>query len=201
MRLIDDLTDAGYVLLLEHEEIVARYTGPGQPDPATVRPLLEELRRRKAEAVAYLRQHPLTAPGQHQGTGSSTDTLTREERLALAKRLYDRAHDEIAKEWQSGCMSFTERYNPELMNEIERAEAAADAAWLELESEDGGDIEAFRQALTAWRDLNLQAAKGYSKFINHRPPGPVSHEWLCYAAWAASGKRPAGFPPEGGGAL
>ena len=53
MQAIDSLTNQGYALSVDHDEIVIRYTGAGHPDPATVRPLLAELKTRKAEAIAY----------------------------------------------------------------------------------------------------------------------------------------------------
>ena len=55
MKLIADLEALGYVFELQDGQV--HYTHAGRaPDPAAVRPLLEELRQRKAEALEYLRQ-------------------------------------------------------------------------------------------------------------------------------------------------
>ena len=44
----------GYELEADGEEVVYRWTGPGHPDPATVLPLLEDLKVHKVEALALL---------------------------------------------------------------------------------------------------------------------------------------------------
>jgi hypothetical protein len=45
----------GYDIALEGEEIVCRWLGVGPPEASEVRPLIEELREHKAEAVDWLR--------------------------------------------------------------------------------------------------------------------------------------------------
>jgi hypothetical protein len=51
---LSDLVDAGYQIALDGEEIVCSWQGPGEPDIAQVRPLIEKLRHHKAEAVIFL---------------------------------------------------------------------------------------------------------------------------------------------------
>ena len=66
MQAIQQLRDLGYTITTNGDKINATYTGQGHPDPATVRPLLDELRAHKAEAVDFLRQRdtlPLTLTG------------------------------------------------------------------------------------------------------------------------------------------
>jgi len=66
MQAISELRNQGYTISLDHDDLVIKYTGAGHPDPATVKPLLEELRAHKAEALDYLRQRdvlPLTLAG------------------------------------------------------------------------------------------------------------------------------------------
>lgn len=45
---------AGYSATLEGDNIRLRFVGEGEPDAATVRPLLDELRAWKSEAITYL---------------------------------------------------------------------------------------------------------------------------------------------------
>ena len=56
MKTLSRLQAAGYQVQLEGEEIVCRWLGPGKPDAAQVRPLLEELRQHKDEALQSLKQ-------------------------------------------------------------------------------------------------------------------------------------------------
>ena len=55
MDALTKLRDMGYLIRAEGDQIRCSWQGPGKPDPATVRPLLDELRERKAEALAILR--------------------------------------------------------------------------------------------------------------------------------------------------
>ncbi|MSS72857.1 MAG: hypothetical protein EXS64_15390 [Candidatus Latescibacteria bacterium] len=48
------LRTMGYNIQTEGREIIYRWQGLGKPDPASVLPLLEEMRLRKAEALAVL---------------------------------------------------------------------------------------------------------------------------------------------------
>ena len=54
MKEIRELENFGYKVTLESSEILLKYLGDGEPDPVTVRPLLEKVKRRKDEAVNYL---------------------------------------------------------------------------------------------------------------------------------------------------
>ena len=56
MSAIEELRSTGYEVHLEGDDIAFRWTGPGQPDADRVRPLLDEVRQHKEEAVAQLRQ-------------------------------------------------------------------------------------------------------------------------------------------------
>jgi hypothetical protein len=60
MRAIDELQKLGYTLTIDRNEIVVKHIGQGHPDPATVKPLLDDLRAHKQEAIAYLRQREQT---------------------------------------------------------------------------------------------------------------------------------------------
>ena len=46
------LAHMGYRFIVNREKITAKYEGPGEPDPAQVRPLLDLVRKNK-EAVRY----------------------------------------------------------------------------------------------------------------------------------------------------
>ena len=52
---ISRLRAMGYEVQLEDKEVVCRWKGTGRPDPATVRPLMNELKERKAEILDVLR--------------------------------------------------------------------------------------------------------------------------------------------------
>lgn len=56
MKTLSRLQNAGYQVQLDGEEIVCRWLGPGKPDAAQIRPLLEELRQNKEEALRSLKQ-------------------------------------------------------------------------------------------------------------------------------------------------
>jgi hypothetical protein len=58
MRAIGSLRNQGYVFSVDHDDLVIKYAGQGHPDVGTVKPLLEELRAHKQEAIAFLRQRP-----------------------------------------------------------------------------------------------------------------------------------------------
>jgi hypothetical protein len=57
------LAHLGYRFTVNGETIKARYEGPGQPDPAQVRPLLETVKAHKAEVLPFLRCHCLRCGG------------------------------------------------------------------------------------------------------------------------------------------
>lgn len=77
-NLIQRLTDVGYtVSLYAGDHVQCKWTGQGQPDPAIVKPLLDELKANKTQAIEYLKarvrieaseklHHSLT-PNQNQG--------------------------------------------------------------------------------------------------------------------------------------
>jgi len=48
------LASLGYKFTLAGETITAKYHGPGEPDPGTVRPLLATVREHKPDVLAYL---------------------------------------------------------------------------------------------------------------------------------------------------
>lgn len=48
------LAHMGYRFTLSGETIKAKYHGPGKPDPAQVRPLLETVKANKPDVLAYL---------------------------------------------------------------------------------------------------------------------------------------------------
>ena len=54
MNTLDRLRALGYEVHLEGDEIVCRWQGAGKPPAAQVGPLVQELRERKPEAVAWL---------------------------------------------------------------------------------------------------------------------------------------------------
>lgn len=51
------LAHLGYRFTVNGEIIKAKYEGPGDPDPAQVRPLLETIKTHKPEVVDFLRCH------------------------------------------------------------------------------------------------------------------------------------------------
>lgn len=54
MKVVEELEEVGYVLDVQDGEIVCQYQSSGNPDPATVRPLLDELQEKKGRAIRYL---------------------------------------------------------------------------------------------------------------------------------------------------
>jgi hypothetical protein len=61
MQAVSDLVVQGYTLSVNHDDLVIKYTGQGRPDPATVRPLLDELRTHKQDAINFLLQRDTLA--------------------------------------------------------------------------------------------------------------------------------------------
>ena len=59
---LDRLRDIGYKVTASGDRLRCRWQGPGKPDPSVVRPLLDELRERKAEALASIRGEEQLAP-------------------------------------------------------------------------------------------------------------------------------------------
>jgi len=54
MLAIQELEKCGYCFEVSGSSIKFKYSGSGSPDPAIVKPLLEELKARKEEAIYYL---------------------------------------------------------------------------------------------------------------------------------------------------
>lgn len=54
MQLLRELEELGYEVAFEGNNIRLTWRGQGKPDPATVKPLLDELKRRKEEAIRWL---------------------------------------------------------------------------------------------------------------------------------------------------
>lgn len=54
MQLLRQLEEIGYQATLDGDNVRLTWRGVGKPDPAIVRPLLEELKRRKEEAIRWL---------------------------------------------------------------------------------------------------------------------------------------------------
>jgi hypothetical protein len=51
------LAHMGYRFTVNGETIKARYEGPGKPDPAQVRPLMEAMKAHKPDVVYFLRSY------------------------------------------------------------------------------------------------------------------------------------------------
>lgn len=51
------LAHLGYRFAVNGETIKAKYHGPGEPDPDTVRPLLETVKAHKPEALYFLKSY------------------------------------------------------------------------------------------------------------------------------------------------
>jgi hypothetical protein len=60
-NLLSDLATVGYEIFLEGDHVKLRYQKPDNP-PDTVRPLIDELRKCKAEAVNILKMGSTTTP-------------------------------------------------------------------------------------------------------------------------------------------
>ncbi len=131
MQAISGLSRQGYTISVDQDDLVIRHTGQGHPDPATVRPLLEELRQHKQEALEYLQQQTSTS-------------------------LYQKVCNELAVLWQPGTREYIEQHCPDLAEEIYHAEATANQVWLDCE--DGSEnLDDFKDALETWRQANLRA--------------------------------------------
>ncbi len=81
------LAHLGYRFAVNGETIKAKYEGPGEPDPAQVRPLLEVVKAHKPDVLAYLSKpampervltcadcgfHHYSGPNPRQGFGQCT---------------------------------------------------------------------------------------------------------------------------------
>ncbi len=55
MELLAQLRENGYRVSLHGTDILLSYAGESEPDPAIINPLLQKLKARKAEALAFLR--------------------------------------------------------------------------------------------------------------------------------------------------
>lgn len=62
MKYIEKLRAAGYKVRLKGDHVICTWCGKGQPDPQKVRPLLEELKANKEEALRYLQEEAYGRP-------------------------------------------------------------------------------------------------------------------------------------------
>jgi hypothetical protein len=138
MKAIGELRNQGYALSVDHDVLVIKYTGQGHPDPATVKPLLAELRAHKQDAIIFLRQ---------------------EEQSPVA--LYQHVSNELAGLWQAGTRGYLEQHMPELAQEIDQAEAQLNIIWLAVD-DGAGSLDAFKVAIEQWRQTNLKAIRIYN---------------------------------------
>jgi hypothetical protein len=134
--LIRELETAGYTFTVEGDNI--RYAlAPGRKiDPNTSRPILEQLKQRKPEALAYLREQETPAA------------------------LWQAVAGELGKLWQPGTRAWLEKNHPDLAGEIDRDEAELNRTWAAVD-EGAGTIEDFKAALETWRQANLRAIQAY----------------------------------------
>ena len=51
------LVALGYRFMVNGESIKAKYEGPGEPDPATVRPLVDVMKAHKPDVVYFLKSY------------------------------------------------------------------------------------------------------------------------------------------------
>jgi hypothetical protein len=136
METVERLRELGYLLTVDGDKLSATYTGEGQPNPITVKLLLEELKEHKQEALDYLR---------HQAPAN----------------LFKPVHDELAALWQAGTRGYLEQHRPELAKEIDTDEDQVNTSW--LAADDGsGTLDDFKQALDAWRQANMGAIRAYA---------------------------------------
>jgi hypothetical protein len=57
IQAVRKLAHLGYRFTVNGEKIKAKYHGPGEPDPDTVRPLLETVKAHKPEAICFLKSY------------------------------------------------------------------------------------------------------------------------------------------------
>ncbi|MEW6659172.1 MAG: hypothetical protein AB1424_10975 [Thermodesulfobacteriota bacterium] len=57
------LANLGYRFTLSGDTIKAKYEGPGKPDPAQVRPLMDAMKAHKPDVVYFLRSYCPTCGG------------------------------------------------------------------------------------------------------------------------------------------
>ena len=55
MNAVHELQAIGYAVTVKDDKVRFSWKGQGQPDPKVVRPLLEDVRNHKPEAIRYLR--------------------------------------------------------------------------------------------------------------------------------------------------
>ncbi len=77
------LRRAGYEVRLDRDQVICLWKGAGRPDPATVRPLLNDLKHRKTEVLDALRAE-VEAFDERAGIAEYDGGLLRAEAEALA---------------------------------------------------------------------------------------------------------------------
>jgi hypothetical protein len=116
MQAIDSLKNQGYNLSVDHDDLFIKYTGPGHPDPATVRPLLDDLRAHKQEAISFLRERDtllLTLAGADPGEiAKAKEQLRRQgyflmHSQALGKHIAVIEHDRCRQNVPPGTPTYT----------------------------------------------------------------------------------------------
>ncbi|MBS4032640.1 MAG: hypothetical protein KGZ63_14660 [Clostridiales bacterium] len=128
LSLLKKLQEIGYRVTLDGECLRLLWTGSGKPDPATINPLLSELRMRKSEAVSFIRNQSTTLPS-HSSIKAAMDdrgyiTIYSEK---ISQTIYLCRDQEIALSLLDGSIAFTLRelqhlvmqeYTPDELREL-----------------------------------------------------------------------------------
>ena len=133
MKTLESLEKSGYSVRLDGQEIKLTYQGQGVPDAAQVRPLLDDLRQHKPEALQFLRKQ---------------DT----------ERIFHAAIDELSKGWKGGLLEHTQRHHPEIWQTIQEAESCLDVVWVQTLT-GHATLADFEEAVSSWKDAYLLTIK------------------------------------------
>jgi len=135
VRALEELEAIGYSIWLDGQRIRLKYRGEGRPDPSRIEPLIEDLRRHKAEVLQILRDRETS-------------------------RIFKEALAQISSNWIPGLMEHLERHERETRERMWKAEEALERVWARTLKGDS-TIEEFREAVKAWRDAHVEAIHLY----------------------------------------
>ena len=139
MKALKELQSLGYQAEIKNGKLSLKYMGEGKPDKETVKPLLEELKQHKREAVTCLKGQPF-------------ESLFQKCLAELNKLLGEK----------EGLGPFLEDNFPGLLAEISETEAEIDNIW-QKGIKGVATIEHFREVLKRYYKLN---EKAINLFVN-----------------------------------
>ena len=140
-KTVNKLQEVGFSLSLEGDKV--KVTFPGQP-PREAKPLLNELKARKKEAVDYLKNQVNDG---------------------LLLSLFSQAVDELDKDYPKGCLLWLEKNAPDLDNAINEAEERLRQTWYECR-ECKATLGDFKEALEGYCKPVKEGIRAYEQVYN-----------------------------------